>query len=960
MTTSTTPPAPALEARYAALLHRLTSSGGAVSIDPARCFTNAADTLAYGTDAGFYRLIPKIVIQAETLAEVALILREASALGVAVTFRAAGTSLSGQAISDSVLVLTSRFWTRIDVLDAGERIRLQPGVIGRTANAALAPFQRKIGPDPASINAAMIGGIVANNASGMCCGTKENSYQTMSSMTLVFPDGTRLDTGDPASVAAFRAERAELVDRIDQLAAATRANTDLADRIRTKYLTKNTMGYSLNALVDFTDPIDVITHLVVGSEGTLAFIGEVVLDTVFEAPHKASALVMFPTIVEACDAVTALSSQPVAAVELMDRASLRSVEGKAGVPDGLAELPDTVAALLIETRAATNDELAANTAAVRSAIDHISVQRPYEFTDDAAVYAGFWNIRKGLFPAVGAVRTIGTTVIIEDVTFPVSQLAAATLDLQALFVTHGYAEAVIFGHALEGNIHFVFTQDFGSDVEVERYDRFMRDLTELVVDRYDGSLKAEHGTGRNMAPFLRKQWGTEAVGLMRSIKDAFDPQGILNPGVIFNESPTAHLEHLKALPAADPIIDTCIECGFCESSCISHDFTYSPRQRIVLQREIARLRAAGEMDAAAQLDASISYGFDDTCAADGLCAIACPVDIDTGEYVKHHRSQRRGESRAAKVVADRYGRATGAVRVALRAGHRSSRLIGDTATDALATAVTGLVGEPTHWLASTPPAARPTRLGQHPVGPDAMAVVSFTSCVNRIFGPAADGEPVSVHERIVNILHKANCTVIVPETANDLCCGLAFGSQGFSTAGTTLRERLGEQLLVASDGGRIPILCDMSPCTLEAVTGLGGLGLDIYDITNFTTTFLLDRLEFEPSGDIVSLFPVCSIKKMHLEEDLRRVGELCAGGVHIPETNCCGFAGNRGFTHPELNEWGLRTLGDQIPADVVAAYSTSRTCEIGLSTHSGHRFDSLVELIDRQTTPKTIASEVGR
>ncbi len=945
-----------LAAPYDALLDRLTTR-----IDADRCFTDPADVLAYGTDASFYRLVPKIVIQSDTLDEVVFILREAQAVGVAVTFRAAGTSLSGQAITDSVLVLTSRSWTDLEVLDGGERIRLQPAVVGRVANAALAPYDRKIGPDPASINAAMIGGIVANNASGMCCGTAENSYQTLSSIRLVFADGSQLDSGDPASVEAFRRDRADLVARIDELARSTKANMPLAERIRAKFSTKNTMGYSLNALVDFDDPIDVITHLVVGSEGTLAFIGEVVLDAVFEAPHKASTLVMFPTIAEACQAVSVLESQPVAAVELMDRASLRSVEGKPGVPDGLPDLDDEVAALLIEVRSASTDDLDARAATVRESIAHIPTARPWDFSADPAVYNGYWNIRKGLFPAIGAVRRIGTTVIIEDVAFPVPRLADATVDLQELFRAHGYTEAVIFGHALEGNLHFVFTQDFDTAAEVERYDRFIRELTELVVDRYDGALKAEHGTGRNMAPFLHKEWGDEAVALMREIKQAFDPDGLLNPGVIINPSATAHIEHLKPLPPVDPVIDQCIECGFCESSCVSHGLTYSPRQRIVLHREIARLRATGRPDDAERLAERTEYGFDATCATDGLCAIACPVGIDTGKYVKQQRAIDREDSRIAGAVADRYGAATAGVRVALRAAHVASKVVGHRTVDRIASGVTGALGETTHWLAETPLPSRPPTLGLQPVGVDAMRVVYFSSCVNRIFGASPehgdrDDDEGEVFDHVVNILHKANCEVILPERAGDQCCGLAFTSQGFAEAGAKAQARLGEALIAASDGGRHPILCDMSPCTLEALSGLDGLGLSIYDISNFTTTFLLDRLEFERSDGVVSLFSVCSVKKMGLEGDLRQVGHVCASEVHLPDTNCCGFAGNRGFTHPELNEWGLRTLADQIPADATGAYSTSRSCEIGLTRHSGRPFRSLVALIDRQTSPRTVAA----
>jgi len=937
-----------LEPRYATLVDRLSGV-----IEEQRWLSDPADTLVHGTDASFYRLTPQLVLQVETLDEVAALLRQCSKLGVPVTFRAAGTSLSGQAVSDSVLALTSRAWTALEVLDGGERIRCQPAVVGRRANAMLSPYGRKIGPDPASINAAMVGGIVANNASGMCCGTAQNSYNTLSSLTIVLADGTRLDSGDPASVAAFRRDRPDLVEAVGRIAADAAGDPRLAARIRAKYAMKNTMGYSLNALVDFDDPIDIITHLMVGSEGTLGFIAEVVYDTVPDDPHKASALITFPTIAEACRAVTALAALPVSAVELMDRTSLRSVQDQPAVPGHLRDLGQDVAALLVEVRAATPEELEERAAAVRAGIAHIELEREYAFTDDATVYNGYWNIRKGLFPAVGAVREVGTTVVIEDVVFPVDRLAAATLDLQQLLARHGYGDAGIFGHALEGNHHFVFTQDFSDPAEVERYARFIDELGTLVVETHGGALKAEHGTGRNMAPFLELEWGRDAVALMRRIKDAFDPDGILNPGVIINDDPTAHLQHLKSIPPADPLIDTCTECGFCEAACLSHDLTFSPRQRIVLQREVARLRAAGSPDAADALAASREYEFAETCATDGLCGTACPVGIDTGRLVKQHRAATHDESRVAAAVADRFGAATAVARRAVAGGHVAQRVVGPRVMDAVVAGASSLVGDATHWVPNMPGAADPLDLGLQPVGSDALEVVYLSACVNRIFGPPpADGGEPGVARRTVNLLHKANCRVVIPDGIDDLCCGLAFESQGFADAGATMLDRLGDALLAASDGGRRPIVCDMSPCTLHARTGLAERGIHVHDIVDMMTDVLADRLEFEPSDEIVSLFPVCSLRKMGLVDQLAELGRRCASDVHVPDLNCCGFAGNRGMLHPELNAHALRDLDERTPDEVTAGYSTSRTCEIGLTTHGGRPYGSLVALLDDHTSPR--------
>jgi D-lactate dehydrogenase len=153
--------------------------------DPSRIFTDPMNTLAWGTDASFYRLVPKIVIKAHSEEEISGILQSTHALNIPVTFRAAGTSLSGQAVTDSVLIVASDQWKHFQILENGHKIKLQPGITGGKVNSLLAPYGRKIGPDPASINAAMVGGMAANNASGMCCGTADNSYQTVESMRII-------------------------------------------------------------------------------------------------------------------------------------------------------------------------------------------------------------------------------------------------------------------------------------------------------------------------------------------------------------------------------------------------------------------------------------------------------------------------------------------------------------------------------------------------------------------------------------------------------------------------------------------------------------------------------------------------------------------------------------------------------------------------------------------------------
>lgn len=917
--------------------------------DPLSCLTK-------GTDAGLYRLIPKAVVTVNSEEEVIRLLRFCHREKRAVTFRAAGTSLSGQTISDSILVETGSGFTFSTIRDKGETATFGCSVKGSVANRQLAPFSRRLGPKPASINAAKIGGIIANNASGSSYGILHNSYHTLKSMRIILSDGTLLDTADRVSRSDFLASHRELCDELLRLREATTSKPEIRNRIIRKFELKNTCGYGVNALIDFEDPVDILQHLMVGSEGTLGFISQATFETVHDARLKATALVYFANLQDVSDTILPLRSCSVSAAELMDRNALRAVEKREGMPAELIGLPEGAAALLIDTAADDQDTLDEQIREIEKKLAHIPTLSPIIFTRDSSLYNRYWDVRNGLFTSAAATRPPHTACIIEDVAFRGEILGSALEDLHHLLVRRGYEDAVMWGHLLDGNVHFTVFPDINNPEGVNRYARFMEELCELVAVKHEGSLKAEHGTGRNMAPFVEKEWGSEIYAIMKQIKQLLDPSGLLNPGVVINEDPQVLVQNLKRIPAAHPLIDKCIECGFCESSCPSRDLTLTPRQRIVAYRHLAESEATvgkGEITAAALR--VISYPLEETCATDGLCRIACPVGIDTGLLIKELRWRKQGKvaNAVASYIAAHMDGVTALLRWILPLPHALARVTGYNLPERIMRGLfrvgDGLIPL---WTRHTPSGSRRITSSHYPASQaGAPHVVYFPACISRSMGAPSPGytKKADLPATMLSLLHKGGYSVILPAERERLCCGMAFSSKGFRKQARIKEQELNEALLKASNNGEFPIVCDMSPCLLHMRETLDPR-LKLYDQVTFIHDFLLERLQLVKLPVTVALHVTCSSTKMQLSDQMVKVASLCAEKVVVPEdVGCCGWAGDRGFFYPELNRSALGSLKQGIK-EATEGYSNSRTCEIGLTMQSGITYQSIVYLVDRAST----------
>ena len=926
-----------------------------------RVLHRAIDLIGYASDASPYRRLPAAVVMAHDAGDVGKVLAYARGSGTHVNFRGGGTSLNGQAQTDGILIDVRRWFSCVRIEDGGARVRLRAGTLLGLANRLLECHGFKLGPDPASKDIATIGGVIANNSGGMRCGVTWDPYSTVESMTLVLASGTVIDTAAPGAEQRFAAAEPELARGLLELREELLADASLSERVRRKYEIKNVTGYRLCALLDADTPLGIFRRLIVGSEGTLAFIAEAVMRTRPEPPCTTLAWAHFASIDDAAAAVPALVSAGARATELMVAPALIAAAwNMSGTPEEWRELPFESAALIVEFGGADDGELDASEAAAGRALAGHEPIQPVRFTRESEEIELAWRVREGLFGLVGRLRPLGSALIIEDVCVRPERIAECARDLQALLAKHEFLVGVA-GHASAGNLHFQLTPDFTKPEDLERYHRFMEELVELIVGKYDGSLKAEHGTGVNMAPYVEREWGAKATAMMWRIKQLADPHGVLNPGVILNRDDAIHLKHLKSQPEIEESAAQCVECGFCEPVCPSRNVTTTPRQRIVIRREMARQPEGSPVYEA--LMADYEYDALQTCAADGTCASVCPVAIDTGKLIKEFRRRERTdrEEAVALQIAKRYATVERALRAGISGARAAEAAVGSGTVAKLPELLRRRVSsELVPVLPANLPPAAPGRLPA--TSRSGAAAVYLPACINRIFGnPVGREREPTLPEALVALSSRAGLPVWIPDDAAGHCCATPWSSKGFQRGHDHMAAKTAAALSRWSDRGALPIVIDASSCAHGMLADIAPrLGdaerecferVEVLDSIAWAHDHLLPRLEVSRKVPSATVHPTCSAGHLGLAGKLEALAGELAEQVTVPAgTTCCGMAGDRGLLHPELPASALRDVADELAERGVEEHLCSnRTCEIALQQATGAPYASFVLLLERLT-----------
>ena len=896
------------------------------------------DRVSIANDASHYLLTPTMVAKPKTAQQMSEIFKITQKHDLGITFRSGGTSLSGQSVTDSLLVDTRKNFKEIEVLENGLKVRVQPGLTVNRVNASLRKYGRKLGPDPASEIACTIGGVIANNSSGMACGTEFNTYKTLSSLVFVLPSGTLIDSSQTDADEHLRIKEPEIYAGLIALRKRIVEKPQLVEKIKNAYAIKNTMGYGLNSFVDFEKPIDILTHLIVGSEGTLAFIAEATFNTLPLLSKSATSLLIFDELELATKSLPTLKDSDAAVIELLDISSLKVAQREHMADTVLKHLEfKNHAGLLIEYQAETETQLDGLINNAHQVFKDLPIKSG-ELTKSAEIRNELWHARKGLYAAVAGNRPSGTTALLEDISVPMKHLHETTTHLSELLKKHRYLDSVIFGHAKDGNLHFLLNEKFHDPSSLQRYEDFTQDMVELVLS-HDGSLKAEHGTGRIMAPFVKRQFGEELYQVMVDLKKLIDKRNILNPGIIINENSNIHIENLKVSPVIDQEVDKCVECGYCETVCPSKDLTLTPRQRITIRRVKKDAERNNDQELLDAINANYDYQAIDTCAVDGMCATACPVHINTGDLVKRLRSEQQSfvSQSIGSLAASKWSVATNLLSGVLTTAKNMPAPLVESVNKVLRS-ISGENSMPM-WNKTLPIGGK-ERSSLKSSNPD---LVYFPSCVNSLYGES------DIQKAFLNLCEKAGLNVLIPEGIQDLCCGTPWASKGLTQGYEVMALKTKKEIMRQVTKENLVVVSDATSCTHGLTQIFGETQIPVVDVLQFVNEKILPNLKVKTKLSSLALHPTCSGVELGINKHMTSLAEAISEQVIVPlDWSCCGFAGDRGLLHPELTESATRKQAQELSSHKYVAYASSnRPCQIGLSIATGQNYVHLVELVDQ-------------
>lgn len=916
----------------------------------------------YARDASYFSILPQLIVRPESVDQIIQLISIVNKYDQHLTFRAGGTSLAGQTVGDGIICELRTAWKGYEVRNQGKQIWFEPGLTCRQLNQLLSSYQTKLGPDPASSRAAMMGGVLANNSSGMQAGTEFNSYRMLRSLTFVMANGNKYDSADLADRKRFEKDEDVLCTTLMRIRSEIMSDSAIKEKIVRKYQIKNVTGYGMNSFIDYDNPMDIFIHLLIGSEGTLAFIASAEQETVELLPYYSSSMLYFSDVTRAAAAVPYLEETGALAIEMMDYASLQSMVGQPKSLPVLSTLPKNSTALLIDYGAKDPEELneKINQALLRTK-GLSGLNQMDEFTKTIAEREKLWNIRDGIFPCVAGARALGDAVILEDVAAPVDRLDRLVEGVSGLFSKYNYAGS-IFGHARDGDIHPLLTSDMRTTDCKKAFAGFMDDLVDLVVS-LDGSLKGEHGTGRAVAPFVEKEWGPDIYRMMKEIKVAADPQNRLNPGVLINSDPQAHLEDIKEMTVFDGgKADTCIECGFCEHVCPSRNVTLTPRQRIQAQRILKYSKNRYRFAHIDKIQHEYKYAGEETCAADGMCQTVCPMGINTAELTDTLREQTQGGVMRSllHLSSNHFGAVESLIKGSLKLAVSFDKNVSSQALTKGLSLMHQVFPSVPHWSRHFP---KPPVLKER--NPDSPDFVYFPSCVTRIFGNSTHGKD-DLMTVVCRIASKASFNLYLPGEVKGLCCSQIWEHKGDRIGQAQVANHLIEHFWKWSEEGKLPVICDTTSCTHtmlkelvkeDNITILSKLNLSrfkslkILDLTVWIQEYVLPKIVVGRKKQKVLLHPTCACDIMGYTPVMKAIAEACAEEVVIPlNWGCCGASGDRGFVYPELSESALREERAEVKGQQFDGYySLARTCEINMEEHMSLPYESIAYLVDEVT-----------